>query len=160
MTVDEIRCALAVESGDTDMDEEALPDEDLLVSVCAGLVTIDRDSNVIRFVHYTTQEYFERNRVDRFRTALTEIVRTCLIYLSFNKFADGYCKTDKETEIRLREYPLLQYASQYWGDHARGELEQGRCIQDLIMGFLEQKPKISASIQAAHIPKYRYEGYS
>src|ERR1700738_134863 len=62
MTVNEIQCALAVKSGDTDMDEEALPDEDILVSVCAGLVTIDRESNVIRFVHYTAREYF----VDRF----------------------------------------------------------------------------------------------
>jgi ankyrin repeat protein len=156
MTVNEIQCALAVESGDTDIDEEALPDEDLLVSVCAGLVTIDRESNVIRFVHYTTREYF----VDRFRTALTEIVRTCLTYLSFNKFADGYCRSDEEMEIRLRKYPLLRYASQYWGDHARGEPEQDQSIKDLIMQFLENEPKISCSIQLTHISKYRYEGYS
>ena len=34
--------------------------KDVLVSVCAGLVTIDRESNIIRLVHYTTEEFFER----------------------------------------------------------------------------------------------------
>jgi hypothetical protein len=118
MTVDEIRFALAVAPGDTDMDEEALIDRDLLVSVCAGLVTLDRDSNVIRFVHPTTQEYFEGSRITRFPNALKEIVTTCLTYLSFNQFSEGHCFTDHEMETRLREYPFLQYAAQYWGDHA------------------------------------------
>jgi hypothetical protein len=33
-----------------------------MVSVCAGLVTIDEESNIIRLVHHTTQEYFERSQ--------------------------------------------------------------------------------------------------
>lgn len=160
MTVDEIRFALAVAPGDTDMDEEALIDGELLVSVCAGLVTIDRDSNVIRFVHPTTQEYFEGSRINRFPNALKEIVTTCLTYLSFKQFSDGHCLTDKEMETRLREYPFLQYAAQYWGDHARGMPEQDEKIQDLIMRFLAQKQKVSCVVQVTHLPKYQYEGYS
>ncbi|KAH7304497.1 ankyrin repeat protein, partial [Rhexocercosporidium sp. MPI-PUGE-AT-0058] len=109
MTVMELRHALAVELGDTDMDEEALPDGEDLGSVCAGLVTIDRDSNVIRFVHYTTQQHF----VDLFPRAHAEIAKTCLTYLSFDRFKEGYCQTDKNMETRLRDYPLLGYASQY-----------------------------------------------
>jgi hypothetical protein len=66
LTVVEIRHALAVEAGDADIDEEALPDKDTLISVCAGLVTVDQESNIIRLVHYTTQEYFERIRMNRF----------------------------------------------------------------------------------------------
>src|SRR4051812_24021010 len=108
MTVMELRHALAVELGDTDMDEEALPDGEDLGSVCAGLVTIDRDSNVIRFVHYTTQQHF----VDLFPRAHAEIAKTCLTYLSFDRFKEGYCQTDKNMETRLRDYPLLGYASQ------------------------------------------------
>ena len=33
-----------------------------MVSVCAGLVTVDEESDIIRLVHYTTQEFFERTQ--------------------------------------------------------------------------------------------------
>src|SRR5437667_2919487 len=45
LTVAEIQHALAVEPGDTTIDEEALPDEGVLVSVCVGLTTVDQESN-------------------------------------------------------------------------------------------------------------------
>ncbi|KAK4695531.1 hypothetical protein P7C71_g2236, partial [Lecanoromycetidae sp. Uapishka_2] len=75
------RHALATEPNAVALDEEALPDEDLLTSLCAGLVVIETESQVIRFVHYTTQEYFERIRTDRFPTAAVDIALTCLTYL-------------------------------------------------------------------------------
>src|SRR5271170_1455105 len=90
LTVTELRHALAVDPGDAKLDEDglpdALPDEDLLVSTCAGLVTIDRESNIIRLVHYTAQEYFERVRMAEFPGAQTNIARTCLAYMSFDIF--------------------------------------------------------------------------
>ena len=101
LTVAEIQHAVAVKPGDTDLDEEALPDEELLVSVCAGLVTIDPESNIIRLVHYTTQEYFERIRMTMFPDAQTSIATTCLTYLSFDIFGEGYCRSDQEMEARL-----------------------------------------------------------
>lgn len=55
LTVQEIQVAVTIESGDMEIDEESFPDEELLISVCAGLTTIDRESNVIRLVHYTTK---------------------------------------------------------------------------------------------------------
>jgi hypothetical protein len=51
--------ARAVEPDDNAIDEEALADETLMISECAGIVTFDRESNIIRLVHYTTEEYFE-----------------------------------------------------------------------------------------------------
>ena len=69
LTVKEIQYALAIEPDDKVMDEEALPDIGTLVSVCAGLVNIDQESNVIRLVHHTTREYLERTRMDHFPNA-------------------------------------------------------------------------------------------
>ena len=46
----ELQHALAVESGDTDIDLEALPDEDVLVSSCGTFITYDRNTNEVRFV--------------------------------------------------------------------------------------------------------------
>ena len=56
LTILELQHALAVEVGESELDEDNLPELEDMVSVCAGLVTIDEESNVIRLVHYTTQE--------------------------------------------------------------------------------------------------------
>jgi hypothetical protein len=106
--VRELQHALAVEPDDKAIDEKALVDETLRISVCAGIVTIDEESNVIRLVHYTTEEYFERKRLDKFPRGQTSIAMTCLTYPSFDAFKVGYASSDKEMEIRLKEYPLLQ----------------------------------------------------
>src|SRR5271154_2700548 len=63
LTTGELCHALAVEPGDEELDEDNIPDIEDVVSVCAGLVTVDEESNIVRLVHYTTQEYFERVRL-------------------------------------------------------------------------------------------------
>ena len=154
----ELQHALAVEPDKSEPDEENLPDEELLTSVCAGLVIVDRESNIIRLVHYTTQEYFERIRMTRFPDAQTSITTTCLVYISFDAFAEGYCRSDQEMEIRMHEYPLLEYAAQHWGDHARGNPEE--TIKELALKFLEHDSKLMCSNQVMHLSEYRYSGYS
>src|SRR5579862_632469 len=124
LTITEIQHALAILPDSISLDEEALPESDLLVSLCAGLVTIDQESNIIRFVHYTAHEYFNRTCMRYFPDAQTTIAKACLTYMSFDVFAKGYCPSDQEMDIRLQEYPFLQYAAQHWGDHARGDSEE------------------------------------
>jgi hypothetical protein len=53
----EMQHALAVRVGMAELDEDFLPGVEILGSICAGLVTIDKKGDVIRLVHYTTQEY-------------------------------------------------------------------------------------------------------
>jgi hypothetical protein len=101
LTTSELRYALAVEIGESQLDEYNLPEIEDMVSVCAGLVTIDEESNVIRLVHYTTQEYFERTQSDWFPNTNTDITTICVIYLSFDVFDRGFCQTDDEFEGRL-----------------------------------------------------------
>jgi hypothetical protein len=52
--------ALAIELKESQFDKENISPIDDMVSVCAGLVTVDGESGIIRLIHYTTQEYFER----------------------------------------------------------------------------------------------------
>ncbi|KAI9770937.1 MAG: hypothetical protein M1840_002641 [Geoglossum simile] len=151
LTLKELQHALAVEPDETDLDEENLPDEELLTSVCAGLVTVDQESDIIRLVHYTTQEYFERIRTTRFPDAQTIIATTCLLYISFNAFAGGACRSNEEMKTRLRKYPLLVYAANHWDDHARGDPEEA--IKDLVINFLEDGPKFSCYNQVINHTK-------
>lgn len=60
LTASELQHALAAEVRDPELDDENLPEIEHTASVCAGWLVVDKESNIIRFVYYTTQEYFER----------------------------------------------------------------------------------------------------
>jgi len=101
LTTVEFQHALAVEVGEPVLDEENLPQIEDMVSVFAGLVTVNEGSNIIRLIHYTAQEYFERTRKQLFQNVETHITTTCVTYLSVSVFESGYCQTDVEIEERL-----------------------------------------------------------
>jgi hypothetical protein len=119
LTTAEICCALAVEPGEAELDPENKPEVDDVISVCAGLVVVDPESAIIRLVHYTTQEYFERIGSRLSPNGHLHITTTCLTYLSLRIFESGSCDTDEEFEERLRQHELLDYAARYCGEHAR-----------------------------------------
>src|SRR5437588_6524230 len=92
LTTTELKHALAVETGEREIDEDNLPEIEDMVSVCAGLATVDEESGTIRLVHYTTQEYFERTRMKWFPVAQRDIAMTCVTYLCFDTFTTGFCQ--------------------------------------------------------------------
>jgi ankyrin repeat protein len=145
LTTLELQHSLAVEVGAAELDEDNLPEIEDMVSVCAGLVTVDEESDIVRLVHYTTQEYFERTQLSWFPNAQTDITETCVTYLSFDAFETGFCATIKEFEARLQLNPLYSYASRNWGHHARAD---SREVEESILSFLESEAKVSASSQA------------
>lgn len=53
LTLLELQHALAVEIGAPEFDETNTTDIEQLISVCIGLVTIDEQTDSLKFVHYT-----------------------------------------------------------------------------------------------------------
>ncbi|KXX77379.1 Ankyrin repeat and SAM domain-containing protein 3 [Madurella mycetomatis] len=146
----EVQHALAVEQADKRLDEEGIPDDQILIAACAGLVTVDRESSIIRPVHYTAQKYFEAafaSRLPRFRVA---IASACLTYLSFDDLGDA-CELDS----LLRRYALLPYAAQYWGDHVRGEPEAA--LREEVVAFCRDQPHITTWYRVLHRLRHGYE---
>ncbi len=119
LTVEELQHALAVEIGEPELDEENLPEVEAMVSACAGLVTVDEESSIIRLVHYTAQEYLERVQDTWFPDAEAEITSVCVAYLSFRAFESGFCRAHTDFKERLQSNPFYSYAARYWGHHAR-----------------------------------------
>jgi hypothetical protein len=122
LTATELQRALAVEVGDSELDEENLQDIGETISACAGLVTADDESKIVRLVHYTTQQYFERTQGTWFSKAETNIARICVTYLSFDVFESGFCLNDEQLEARLRFSQLYDYAASNWGHHVGAAL--------------------------------------
>ena len=57
LKVQELRHALATRRGDKIIDKENLMNFDRLVRSCAGLVTVDKESQIVRLVHQKAQEF-------------------------------------------------------------------------------------------------------
>ncbi|KAL6812087.1 ankyrin repeat-containing domain protein [Trichoderma sp. SZMC 28015] len=140
MRVDELQQALGVEPGESSFDKRNMPDIELMVSVCAGLVTIDNGSNIIRLVHYTTQEYFQRSYEEWLPGPQSVITVTCVTYLSYEVFE--FTTDDNRDYIAalLEPYAFYDYARLYWGDHAR---ENSVPIK-AVMEFLKNAAKIKS----------------
>jgi hypothetical protein len=135
LTTSELCLALAIEPGDKALNHDSVYDVEDIISVCAGLVTVDEESNIIRLVHYTTQEYFERIRYEWNPGAQEEIAKCCLTYLSFDTFQSGSCASDAAFERRLAKNGLFDYSARYWSEHVHPVQSE---TLDLALTFLQR----------------------
>ncbi|KAJ9419395.1 hypothetical protein FOXG_06622 [Fusarium oxysporum f. sp. lycopersici 4287] len=161
LTTLELQHALAVDPTVLNLDTDRLPQIEHMLSVCAGLVVVDKESNIIRLVHYTTQQYFVRSQESWFSGAKAEIATVCVVYLSFNVFSSGQCSTDVEFEERLQSYPFFDYAARNWGHHVR-DISMSGDEEILALNLLESQGNISASSQGMLATKLweRHPDYS
>ncbi|KAL8793816.1 MAG: hypothetical protein Q9195_003646 [Heterodermia aff. obscurata] len=157
LSLQEIRQALAVEVDDKTFDNDGLPDDGLLESACAGLITIQEHCTV-GLVHYTAQEYLSRNSSVLFPGTDAMIANICLTYLCFEDFTSGPCNSDNDLQVRLDQYPLLRYAAQYWAQHVRATNDS--ILDEKILYFLARKPNVESSIQAMLATKSRIKNWS
>ncbi|GLB45329.1 hypothetical protein LshimejAT787_2100890 [Lyophyllum shimeji] len=112
LTVPELQHFLAVRTDHTDFNTDYITDGDLLVAACAGLVVIDKKTDIIRLVHLTTQQYFDSIRTTKFPKGDLEMAHTCLAYLSFDTF-----RNVASLEDQIRGHILLDYVVNYWHAH-------------------------------------------
>lgn len=119
LTVAELSEAMAVKPGNTSLNPRRRPSQHMMVECCMGLVTVDPESSSIRLVHYALQEFFRDQREELFPSGADQIADVCIGYLFFDDFARGCCEAEAEIVRLLKDFPLLRYASSYWGYHVR-----------------------------------------
>lgn len=171
LKVEELRHALAVRSSDTSLDTERLPAIDVLCESCHGFITIDEESQIVRLVHRTAQDFFDRHRALYLSDIHMQVSRTCLDYLMFDVFVRGPCDftltrlfemsrmegplaASRFLPTRLKRYPLLEYAADHWGNHARGEATES-ALESQILILLKTPKSLASTIQA----QYRNAGF-
>ena len=115
-----------------------------------SITAVDEESNIIRLVHYTTQEYFERIRQHWNPAAQQEIASACLTYLSLDTFRSGSCPSDKDFESRVQQNPFLDYAARYWGRHVLRVQEE---VSSLALRLLQDSNLISCAVQIMSVSK-------
>ena len=137
LSLKELQHALAVEPGDTALDQDFLMDGQSITSLCAGLIVVDQRTNVVNLVHYSTKSYFDSIRHIQFPEFHAKITLICATYLTLDSL-----KGAKIWEI-VQDYPLACYAAQFMGDHARKSPEESLkpSILDMICNLLSHPDK-------------------
>ena len=140
------------------LEEDDLPDGDILTSVCGGLIVGSAEPNSIRLVHYTAQQYFERVYEDRLPMERSRITRIALAYLRLPNFSGGVRETDDSMSDALRRYPFLTYAAHYWGSDV-SELSLDVIWED-VHGFLSNNNAVDLASQIWSLPEHRHRHWS
>jgi len=111
---DELCQALGVEVGSEDLNNDNAPNIRTIIRCRLGLVTVDSSSSTVRLVHFTLQEHILANPM-LFPSPHSIIAEACLTYLNF-AYIMGLSPTLSSPPPAA---PFLEYASCYWGAHAR-----------------------------------------
>lgn len=137
LAMDEVRRGIAVDENSENIDPEYdLDDPDLMISVCAGLVTVDMQSQVIRIVHYTTQTFLESLDNGFLSSPHTVLASCCLSYLQLSLYATGHLDDISPPLTRWREFPFHAYSAEFWATHwERGGYDQS--LQKQVFSFLD-----------------------
>lgn len=156
LTVAELSEAMAVKSGNTSLDPRRRPLQNVMVECCMGLVTVDQESSSIRLVHYALQEFFRDQREEIFPSGEDQIAESCITYLFLDDFVLGCCEVEASIERLMKDFPLLRYASTYWGHHVR--FSHCDRIYGLALKLLYSPPRRALSIQIQRFSQgYRAE---
>jgi hypothetical protein len=147
LRVEELRHALAVEKGASELDPENLCLMKTLLSACVGMIVVDKQRNTIRLVHLTAREYINEYGPNKPKEIETDITSTCMTYLSFRTIRHEVCDSISALEKLFKLHPFLDYAARYWGDHAQDVEEE---LKVELMKFLKDKDVVSISFKALH----------
>jgi len=129
---EELCHALGVEIGSPDLDPENVPALPALLGSCLGLVTVEEPSSTVRLVHFTLQDHLLSDQ-SLFHNPHSAIAVVCLTYLNFRCLWDP----SPTPESAPPGMPLQEYASCYWGKHARRGMTEN--VNELALKLLNRR---------------------
>ena len=138
LTMGELRDAIAVEPGDTDLDPNYLLEPAFIVEISESLISYDENSGIVRFSHFTVYEFLQTLEAPSLLSSI-DIAKVCLTCLGFDDF-ESHCIDATSMGERLQKYRLCRYISEYWGFHIR-EAENHEEVQKAAISILASENK-------------------
>ncbi|KAJ5947786.1 hypothetical protein N7466_000801 [Penicillium verhagenii] len=154
LTADQLIHAIVTRPGMKNLDWEAFVDINVIESICAGLVAFDRNTGIVRLVHYTTKTYLSKSSY--LQDSGEKMAKVIITYLSFHAFSTGRCSAESSFVLREERYPLLTYCALYWGAHVSTLIKRSPDLFALCVRFLELEMNVQAASQAMIIELYHY----
>jgi Ankyrin repeats (many copies) len=116
LIMNELREVISIRLGDRQIYRKYLIRPDVLIECYENLVEIQESSEIVRFTHYTVQEFLRSSTFSLL--SQVDLSRSCLTYLNF-EFPD----LPLENAFFCWTKGALGYAMIYWGKHTKGEGE-------------------------------------
>src|SRR6267154_2622360 len=169
LRVEELAEIFAIEFGPnevTNLVEGWRPEnaEEAVLSACSSLIAIiyDRGSKIVQFSHFSVKEYMTSDRLQT-----SDIGHVCAYYTPLEPAHMVLARACIAVLLQLDEkvdreqaatFPLANYASEHWFDHAKFENVQSQ-IQDVLRHlFNPRRPHLRACIWMYNM-EIKYSGY-
>ncbi|GIJ98168.1 hypothetical protein Aspvir_000283 [Aspergillus viridinutans] len=124
---------------------EAVPAAEDIVSVCAGLVTVDIEADTVSFLHCIIHEHFEQNWRLYFPNAEDSLTKVCITHLT-KVFQSEPSHAEDQIEESSQQNAFTIYAAKTWGYHARAS--PAEATEDLVHQFLRADAAVAGACQA------------
>ena len=129
--------------------ESSIPTEMAIVDACANLISIDRETQLVRFVHFSVQEFLTRHQfsIDTFRLgpelANREFARMLIALL---KILYSEQSTYKDMNVRFGQLHTLHEWPYYLSSANLGALSADDHMLTLVTSFFERSPPVPISL--------------
>ncbi|KAH6908122.1 hypothetical protein BKA70DRAFT_291469 [Coprinopsis sp. MPI-PUGE-AT-0042] len=119
LSVRELQYAVATCPETYQFEDDRLVEEETLLSVCCGLVTVEKESQGVRLVHYTAMDSLPSLLSADFphpHALLAEVCMARLVGCGIHNFMPTMLD---DLRIALIQHPLLRYARNHWAHHVK-----------------------------------------
>ncbi|KAH6890197.1 hypothetical protein BKA70DRAFT_873758 [Coprinopsis sp. MPI-PUGE-AT-0042] len=116
-------------------DRNRLVDEATLMALCRGLVSVEEETNIVRFVHYTAKDVVKRliSESSPFPDSLPALA--CMALLTERGFQQTTLEDEGSLKAALKSETLLAYAHGSWSIHAHKSLDD-TTVSDHLSRFI------------------------
>ncbi|KAK0704900.1 hypothetical protein B0H67DRAFT_592655 [Lasiosphaeris hirsuta] len=124
LTIDELRAAVTTRlvSANGEWFQLELVDERRLSDVCAGLLLVNRATQIVSLAH-DAEAYLKANASSIFGNPQTVLAEMCLSYLLLSREAPS---SNKVSTGCGQSIAFQKYAANYWGQHMLSSAEDGQ----------------------------------
>ncbi|KAK8232527.1 hypothetical protein HDK90DRAFT_467677 [Phyllosticta capitalensis] len=134
-----------------------LLEEDIL-AFCCGLVQVNKSSDTVSLIHYTTHEFFERTRGTHFPAFFSEASLACAAYLCIPALKLDHGESRTMLKQMLENFAFAQYAGLYLAEYFKNisSDELRSQMEAYIRKLLSQVPKVEFFFRLqAYMRSYR-----
>ena len=143
--MDELREAMIIKGGDSDLAFEYLDPPEFIVEECKSLVVYDEQTGVVRFAHSSVHDFMRENMQHRL-VKVDELAKVLLTYLSFNIFKFP-CNQPFELKDKMQSHKLARYAARWWPEYVRGPGESNPELRRLIINIFRSPNHVLSILQ-------------
>ncbi|KAH6903548.1 hypothetical protein BKA70DRAFT_1194493 [Coprinopsis sp. MPI-PUGE-AT-0042] len=131
LKIEELRHAVATCPDTHKFDRRRLVDEATLMGLCRGLVNVEEETNIVRFVHYTAKDVVKGLVSESSPYPHSLPAAVCMALLAEHGFQQTNLTDERGLEASLKAERLLAYAYENWSTHAHESLDDTSLVNQL-----------------------------